>query len=146
MLQLKRNRSAFTLIELLVVVIIVAILAAVSVPILSANTARARATEAETALGTIRTVMRADKAENSQYDTTIVATTLATAAFPAEFTAGDLDGKFYDEAAYIFSEDTGIATFCVGILSPATGRPARSIDETGTLFEDEKCTAGKELN
>ena len=46
MLKLRSNRD-FTLIELLVVVIIVAVLAAVGVPLLSANVERARASEAE---------------------------------------------------------------------------------------------------
>ena len=65
MLQLKRNKAAFTLIELLVVVIIVAILAAVGVPLLSANVRRARASEAESGIGAIRTGVRAYQSENN---------------------------------------------------------------------------------
>ena len=144
MKELKRQRAAFTLIELLVVVIIVAVLAAVGVPMLSANVKRAKATEAETALGTIRTVMRTKKAENSIYPG-IAANTTVVSAFPTEFTTGDLQGKFYDEVSYTFSEATTDTTFCVGIASPATGRPARSMDETGTLFESADCS-GTVLN
>src|SRR3990167_8886774 len=79
MKELKRQRAAFTpplragftLIELLVVVIIVAVLAAVGVPLLSANVTRARGTEAETGLGTLRAALRAYGVENSAYTTTV---------------------------------------------------------------------------
>src|SRR3989338_5022281 len=78
MKELKRQRAAFTpplragftLIELLVVVIIVAVLAAVGVPLLSANVTRARGTEAETGLGTLRTAPPPLRGVKKTYPTT----------------------------------------------------------------------------
>ena len=56
---MRLNRAGFTLVELMVVAVIVAILAAVAIPLMSANKTRAMATEAEAGCGTIRTAFRA---------------------------------------------------------------------------------------
>src|SRR3989338_142078 len=94
MLRIKRNRAAFTLIELLVVVIIVAVLAAVGVPLLSANVARARLSEAEAGLGQIRTGMRARFAEFTTY---AGANGLTPIAANIGIAAGDLTGRFFED-------------------------------------------------
>ncbi|OGX48780.1 MAG: hypothetical protein A3G88_06020 [Omnitrophica WOR_2 bacterium RIFCSPLOWO2_12_FULL_63_16] len=128
-------RAGFTLIELLVVVIIVAVLAAVGVPLLSANVTRARGTEAETGLGTLRTALRAYGVENSAYTTTVANLNL---------TADDLRGQFYNLGAYtIKSADFAAKTFCIeadGSDSTAPGAAKvasidRSMDQDGTITE-----------
>lgn len=58
MLQFFRNNKGFTLVEILVVVIIVAILAAIAVPIYLRYVERARASEPQSALSSIRTAFR----------------------------------------------------------------------------------------
>lgn len=58
MLQFFRNNKGFTLVEILVVVIIVAILAAIAVPIYLRYVERARASEPQAALSSIRTAYR----------------------------------------------------------------------------------------
>ena len=67
----KKSKDGFTLVELMVVAVIVAILAAVAIPLMSANKNRAIMTEAEAALGTIRSVLRAQYAETGRYDVDI---------------------------------------------------------------------------
>ncbi len=62
-----KSQKGFTLIEILVVVIIVAILAAIAVPIYMRYVEKARATEAQSALSTIR---KAYDIQNQQYGTT----------------------------------------------------------------------------
>ena len=144
MLQFKRNQSAFTLIELLVVVIIVAVLAAVGVPLLSANIDRARATEAETALGAIRTAVRAYGVEFNAYPAT--PTTTGTG-----MTASDLGGHFYDSAAFsIKTSSFSAKTFCLNADGSASGAPGnakvtsldRSMNEAGTIWDALACAAG----
>ena len=140
MLQLKKNRSAFTLIELLVVVIIIAVLAAVGVPLLSANVDRSRMTEAETGLGTIRTSLRAYGIENPT-------------AFPADptvlsFVASDFQGQFFNLGAYSFTGPTTFANYCIlanGTTSTAPGAAkvlgkVRSMDENGTIYSNNNCS------
>ena len=155
MLKLRSNKG-FTLIELLVVVIIVAVLAAVGVPLLSANVARARASEAEAALGTMRTGLRSFFAERKTY---------VGATFPliginrtlggANIADGDLDGRFFSDDAYSL-QSLGITTFCInadgaGSLAPkkdqvqTTNLLVRSMDEQGNIRDALNC-GGNILN
>ena len=147
MRQLKGGRAAFTLIELLIVVIIVAILAAAGVPLLSANVDRARATEAETALGAIRTAVRAYGVEFNAYPA--APTTTGTG-----MTVADLKGHFYNSAAFTVSaSDFAAKTFCIdadGSASTAPGKSKvaaldRSMNESGTIWDQTGCT-GTQLN
>jgi len=121
----KRNKRAFTLIELLVVVIIVAVLAAVGIPLLTGNVQRARASEAEAALGTIRTAQRAFFAEHSQYATGDP----LTAGIGLQGT--DLNGRFFDGPAY--ATMTGNATaFCAQADGAASLAPRHDqVDTAG---------------
>ena len=150
MLTCKRKESAFTLIELLVVVIIVAVLASVAVPLLSANVIRAKASEAEAGLGTIRTGLRAFFAENQTY---------VGATFPlvginitAANNDGDLDGRYFSDDTYALTT-LAATTYCVrvsstaGNLAPRAADLAvapnivlRSINEQGTIFKTLDCT------
>ena len=58
MLKTFKNKKGFTLVEILVVVIIVAILAAIAVPIYMRYVEKARSTEAQSAISSIRTAYR----------------------------------------------------------------------------------------
>ena len=154
----KKGQSGFTLIELLIVVIIVAILAAVGIPLLQGNVQRARMTEADASLGTIRTAMRAELAENAAYPTG--ASFNAGAGIIAAqigLNAGDLCGRFFGDANYTFGRDTLPTLFCIraqgnGADVPA-GCPAgpvrggqvantvnRSMDQNGHIYTTPDCS------
>lgn len=148
-----RKKSAFTLIELLVVVIIVAVLAAVGVPLLSANVLRARTSEVEAGLGEIRTGLRARFAEFGTY---AGASGLTPIAANIGVQAGDLTGRFFNDDDYL-AITAALATFCAGatgniLTPPPSGKGgqvagvSRSINQDGTLFSTAGCTAGTELN
>ncbi len=139
MLQIKRNKAAFTLIELLVVVIIVAVLAAVGIPLLSANVDRARMTEAETGLGTIRTALRAWSVENTTFPASVGA---------LNFVANDLLGQFMEIDDYTFQASGTLTNYCItaipdaGGAEPNGGKVAgkcRSMDEFGTVYNNFDC-------
>ena len=146
MLKLRKNSAAFTLIELLVVVIIVAILAAVGVPLLAGNIERAKGTEAEAGLGTIRTAMRSFFAEHGTYaGATMSNIGLKLRADGAP--VGDLDGHFYSEEAYSVIPGGGAPsiTFCAratgaNSVDPPAPKEAevatidRAMNEQGTIF------------
>ncbi len=142
MVHLLKRRSAFTLIELLVVVIIVAILAAVGVPMLSANVQRARASEAEAGLGAWRTGIRAFLAgQGGTFPTGTTTVTLTQAGLQAS----DLSGRWFDSAAYPVNTATaGTANYCVSVTGASSGAPknvqvkaptliARSMDQDGNI-------------
>ena len=149
MLQLK-NRAAFTLIELLVVVIIVAVLAAVGVPLLSANVQRARLTEADAGLGTVRTALRSYFAENQTY----VGATFSNIGLNVDVVGnnnGDLDGQFFDDNDYsLTGTPLSATTFCARVTGGAAGLTeapgaakvtglSRSINQQGTIFNTAGC-------
>ena len=102
----KINRAAgFTLVELMVVAIIVAILAAVAIPLMSGNKKRAMCTEAETALGSMRTQLRVMFAETGSYATNQSGVALNTAGSIWQIPSvslTDFQGKYWSTNAYTF--------------------------------------------
>ena len=170
MQNLRKKQSGFTLIELLIVIIIVAILVAVGVPLLQGNVRRAKLTEADAGLGTIRTHMRARLAERGSYILPAVPTLagigirLRVAGPP--IVPGDLDGRFFSEETYGFAAAppvtaTTYCSFVDGTLSTnaagqgtvrfnevngAAGTPTnfqRSMDQDGTIYNNTiVCAAG----
>ena len=141
-----KKQSGFTLIELLVVVIIVAVLAAVGIPLLTGNIQRARASEAEAGLGTIRTSIRAYIAENKTLPATL---TLANVGLQA----GDLDGRFFDDAAYKITPTVDTAQYCIDADGTNSTAPQqlkvqsanliqRSMDEKGGIYDSTGCSGG----
>ena len=102
----RNKKSGFTLVELMVVAVIVAILAAVAIPLMTGNRERAMVTEAEAALGTMRTALRAMFAQSGAYNVNLEGVTItagsAATAIPG-INAGDLDGRFFDDDSYTIS-------------------------------------------
>ncbi len=141
MLQLKKNESAFTLIELLVVVIIVAVLAGVGVPLLSANVQRARLSEADAGLGTIRTGLRSFFAENTTYLGATIGPNIGIAT-------ADLDGRYFENDDYTLPTLTA-STYCISVTGDTGGAAfkgsevnglSRSMDQNGSIFSSNNCT------
>ncbi len=147
-----KKRHGFTLIELLVVVIIVAVLAAVGIPLLSGNVDRARASEAEAALGSIRTSMRAVYIQSANTYPAIAANTTPNAA-GIGINATDFDGRFFSTSAYTLVSPRGTGTnqtYCAAVdgnVNNNAPRAAqvtaiqRSMNEIGNLWDDASCGA-----
>ena len=99
----QKSRSGFTLIELMVVAIIVAVLAAVAIPMMTANKKRAASTEGESGLGSIRTALRAMYAEtqayNVNYNGGAISAGAVSPAIPGIGT-NDLTGKYFNTSDY----------------------------------------------
>jgi prepilin-type N-terminal cleavage/methylation domain-containing protein len=66
-----KNNAGFTLVELMVVAVIVAILASVSIPLMSANRIKAMATEGQAGCGAIKVALRIMQAEGKNVPGTI---------------------------------------------------------------------------
>ena len=133
---IKQSKRGFTLVELMVVAVIVAILAAVAIPLMSANKKRAMATEGEAGLGTIRTVLRAMFAQSGAYNVDLNGDALASGAGTSVTNlpgigSGDLDGKYFSEDDY---ELTSLGATTYTLTVSGTGAVAGvtiTLDETG---------------
>ena len=149
----KSNKVGFTLIELLVVVIIVAILAAVGVPLLAGNVERAKGSEAEAGLGTIRTAMRSFLAEHGSYSGASMSSIGLNRRADGD-AVGDLDGHFYSEEAYsVTVGPSPFITFCAVATGSASVNPPapkeaevngagfnRAMNVQGTIFNNNACS------
>ena len=149
---LRKNKKGFTLIELLVVVIIVAVLAAVATPLLTGNIKRAKASEAEAGIGTIRTGVRSYIAEHSTVPGALTLTQVG-------INATDVNGRYFSSAAYSIvptASTTNYFVNCNGATSDAGIAPRaaevqganliqRSMNQDGTIT-DGLTGAGTVLN
>ena len=130
MIHLKKNHG-FTLVELMIVIVIIGVLAAIAVPIYTSNVQKAKMSEADAALGTIRTQLRIYKAENGDYPTVAVAAAVEAAAW-SKIKANELDGKYFDGDAYTYLSAAGV-TYTITCAGGLVLDSDRSMDETGTL-------------
>lgn len=103
MKRIMSSKAGFTLVELMVVAIIVALLAAVAIPLMSANKKRAAATEGEAGLGTIRSALRAVYAEKGKYNENLngggINVSTVAGNVPG-ISVGDLNGKYFVDDNY----------------------------------------------
>ena len=132
----RRNRAGFTLIELMVVAIIVAILAAVAIPLMSANNKRAMATEAEAGLGSLRTALRAVYAETSAYNKDYNGNAITAITNLPGVATVDLNGKYFQSSDYSLSA-VGQNTYTLRVAGNATTDVAGvviTLDQAGAWF------------
>lgn len=130
----KRNlRKGFTLVELMVVAVIVAILAAVAIPLMTANRSRAIGTEAESALGTIRVALRVNFSEANAYNIDSNGNTISSPIDLDSLTLGDLEGRYFAEADYSLSDMTATTYTITGTGSGDALGIIITLNQDGTI-------------
>ena len=129
----KQNKGGFTLVELMVVAVIVAILAAVAIPLMSANKKRAMATEADSGLGVVRTALRAMYAESGSYALNATGGTVNGISDITGLNISDLDGRWFDHTAYSLQTHT-VSNYDIVVTGSASTAPRAS--EVGGIVID----------
>ncbi len=98
---MKKN-SGFSLVELMIVIVIIGVLAAVAVPIYNNNVMKAKMSEADAALGSIRTQLRVYYGENGNYPAPGTGVAVVGAGWN-DINATELDGKYFNDASYTYT-------------------------------------------
>jgi len=109
MKKMLRNKKGFTLIELMIVVAIIGILAAIAIPNFMSYQCKAKQSEAKSALGQIKVMQEAYRAEHDTYGSDLtnigfsiaedarydysISGTPSSTAFTAKATTSDLNGE-----------------------------------------------------
>ena len=128
----QRNQNGFTLVELMITIVIVGVLASVAIPLYQANVKRAKASEADAALGSVRTAMRVYYAENGSYPTQV------TYLAPWQLTGVDVDsadmvGRYFPATCYKYKSADGSSYTIQATGSGESSGINRQMDESGTL-------------
>ncbi len=127
----KKKENGFTLVELMITVVIVGILAAVAVPIYQANVKRAKASEADAALGTVRTGLRVYFAENNAYP--IKASYTRVDSIGIDIASTDLNGTYFSIGDYKYQSADGVSYTIRATGAGAQAGINRQMDQAGTL-------------
>ena len=127
-----KNQKGFTLIELMIVVAIIGILAAIAIPNFRNYQMKAKAAEASTNLGNIKTAQEAYLAEHDAY---LACAANPAAGIPVTPVAFDAGGGF---AAIGFAPSGPVRyQYAVTVTAPAAATPAAfSATATGNLDGD----------
>ena len=123
--------SGFSLVELMIVIVIIGVLAAVAVPIYSNNILKAKMSEADGALGGIRTKLRVYYGENGEYPD-------ATDAYVIDefwhvMPEGELTGKYFYDSSYTVTSSADLGTYTIKCSKGNILKSDRTLDEGGNL-------------
>ncbi len=127
---MKRN-SGFSLVELMIVIVIIGVLAAVAVPIYNNNVMKAKMSEADAALGSIRTQLRVYYGENGSYPTEASAVSVVGASWN-DINTSELNGKYFVDSSYTYVSADG-ANYTITCAKGSILESDRTLDQDGTL-------------
>ena len=136
--KLVNNQHGFTLVELMIVIVIVGILAAVAIPIYQGNIRKAKMSECDAALGTVRTAMRVFYTEHGRYPRVADETPVTGSALgdSLNISETDLNGKYFNASNYTVDEITDSTYTIVCDNADVLGTDnTRKLDHSGNFLD-----------
>lgn len=133
MFKLMKDKRGFTLVELMITIVIVGVLASVAIPLYQANVKRAKAAEADAALGSIRTALRVHYAEKARYVIEASYVAVHTLGDSIDIDSTDIVGRYFPATAYTYISADGVS---YTIRATGSGEQAgiqRQMTQDGTL-------------
>lgn len=125
-----RSNGGFSLVELMIVIVIIGVLAAVAVPIYNNNVRKAKMSEADAALGSIRTQLRVYYGENGAYPVAASSEYVLGASWN-DIKAGELTGAYFTDSSYTY---VGTATtYTISCAAGSILDSDRTLNEGGTF-------------
>lgn len=127
--KLLNHQNGFSLVELMIVIVIIGVLAAVAVPIYTSNVTKAKMSEADAALGAIRTELRVFYGENGAYPVAAVSEAVIGGSWN-DIKAGELNGKYFVDASFTYESADGVSytlTCAAGTILDSD----RTLDQAG---------------
>jgi len=126
-----RTRAGFSMVELAIVVGILVVLTAIVIPIYSSNVRKARLSEADANLGSIRTQLRIYYGQNSEYPKAPTGA-MVVGAIWNDINNGELNGKYFVDSSYTYVSAEGI-DFTITCETESLLDSDRTINESGIL-------------
>ncbi len=131
-IKMKKN-SGFSLVELMIVIVIIGVLAAVAVPIYNNNVMKAKMSEADASLGSIRTQLRVFYGENGAYPQATSAVAVV-GVWWNDINTGELDGKYFSDASYTYlCADSTTGNYTITCAKGTILESDRTLNQVGTL-------------
>lgn len=126
-----RMVAGFSLVELMIVIAVASVSVAVTVPIYASNVMKAKLSEADANLGSIRTQLRIYYGNNNEYPRAESAALVVGATWN-DINSGQLNGKYFDDSSYTYVSAEGVE-FTITCLSKSMLESDRTLDESGNL-------------
>ncbi|MEA3287329.1 MAG: prepilin-type N-terminal cleavage/methylation domain-containing protein [Candidatus Marinimicrobia bacterium] len=126
-----RKNSGFSLVELMIVIVIIGVLAAVAVPIYNNNVTKAKMSESDASLGSIRTQLRVFYGENGEYPTVSPAGYVIGATWN-DIRTGEITGKYFTDSSFTYLSTDG-SNYTITCAAGDILRSDRTLNQAGTL-------------
>ena len=126
---MQRN-SGFSLVELMIVIVIIGVLAAVAVPSYNNNVTKAKMSEADATLGSIRTQLRVYYGENGVYPTAASGSYVIGADWN-DIKVTEMTGRYFTDSSFTLESST--TAYTITCAAGSILNSDRTLSQAGTL-------------
>lgn len=124
----------FSITEVMITLLVIGTLTAIALPIYEHNITQAKMSEADAALGSIRTQLRVYSSEFGKYPTANPAGYVIGADWN-DLERGDMVGRYFSDSSYKYFSLDG-SNFTISCRDGSDSNSIRTINESGTLAGD----------